>query len=148
MTDLRAANMIDTSGKIVPAPADLDKKLSNEIYSRIDYVCQYEDCIRIRRQFPELMSELETKSRADWEKSSSSSPYPGLRHWEIVRRVTDYLGVQSTYGIYREESAPPYISYYANTGKGPTSLFPLDIRGYDMISQISGEETSSAEGST
>lgn len=75
MNQLKSAGMISSTGAIVPVTG-LNRDQSSEIYSGLQYVCQYDDCIRIKALFPTQMATLEAKSRADWEKWNTTTPYP------------------------------------------------------------------------
>lgn len=55
---------------IVPLKSerDISKELSTEIAAGIDYLCNFDDCARIKEIFPIQAQKAETKSREDWEK--------------------------------------------------------------------------------
>ncbi len=57
--------------KIVPLKnySDIDKDLSKNIYSWIDYICDFNNCNKIKELFPKIYSEIEKNDRKEWEKN-------------------------------------------------------------------------------
>jgi len=57
--------------KIVPLKnySDISKDLSKNIYSGIDYICDFDNCNKIKELFPIIYSEIEIKDREEWEKN-------------------------------------------------------------------------------
>lgn len=67
--NLETANIL-VAGKIVPLKSerDISKELSTDITSGIDYLCQFDDCKRVKEIFPDQVSMIEKRSREDWER--------------------------------------------------------------------------------
>jgi flagellar biosynthesis protein FliQ len=147
-TNLVRANILQ-GNTIVPlkTAGDISRELSKEIYEEIDYVCGFDDCVRIKERFAEQYKKIEADSRAEFEtnreleiknatteeskKYARERVYTGPYKWEIVRKITEMLKVETYYGDKFEET--PMITFSQMTD---VRLFPLDIRGYVKIYQI------------
>lgn len=110
MANFEKAGMRE-NGKIIPAKDTLEKTLNNDIYSGIEYVCQFSECEKIRELFPEYTAEIEAKSRKEWERymTESTRPYQGASVWEIVQGITEKLNIDPIYGY--SETVQPYFTY-------------------------------------
>lgn len=143
MANFEKAGMRE-NGKIIPAKDTLEKTLNNDIYSGIEYVCQFSECEKIRELFPEYTAEIEAKSRKEWERymTESTRPYQGASVWEIVQGITEKLNIDPIYGY--SETVQPYFTYWLDY-KRETSIFPMNIDGFTTIAQIYGNFDPSVE---
>jgi hypothetical protein len=131
--NLEKANIIQ-EGKIVPltSPTDISKELSADIYSGIDYVCNYSRCERIKKLFEKELSERKPKYDASGMPIKSVSP---LSHWEIVSYISEYIKVQTSYS-YTSRETNKYITYSIQYSY--EFPYPLPIRGYDEMVRVVG----------
>jgi len=136
-------------GKIVPLKTvwDISRDLSKEIYEGIDYICGFDDCVRIKERFAEQYKKIEADSRAEFVRNHEQEiknatteetknyalkqTYTGPYKWEIVRKLAEILKVETYYGDKYEEVAMITFSQMNDV-----RVFPLDIRGYTKIYQI------------
>lgn len=135
---------IQNNKNIIPLKnyEDIDKNLSKEIYEWIHYLCGYNDCKSIKVLFAQIYSDIEKKSKDDFEKSfvwglgiySSSEKrlYNGPSSWEIVDGITKIIKVKS-YFENMDDSQLETLYFYIDGGEG---LFPLDIVWYSKIMRI------------
>lgn len=73
----------------------LDMALENDIYSEIEYVCNYSHCEKIKTLFAKELTGKEAEYEKRWKESEYNKgiPYPGMSNWEIVNEVTSALGI-------------------------------------------------------
>ena len=66
---LISANILKES-KIIPLENynDIDKDLSKDIYSGIDYICDFSNCEKIKNLFPVIYKKIEDKDKTEWNK--------------------------------------------------------------------------------
>jgi hypothetical protein len=78
------------NGKIVPLKEKnaISRELSNEIASGIEYLCQFKNCERIQKIFPEQYANLSVKHTTTREYESYTPS-----KWEIVSSITEAIGV-------------------------------------------------------
>jgi Domain of unknown function (DUF4153) len=74
MRNLETAKILQ-NGKIIPLASerDISKELSTEIAAGIDYLCDFDDCSRVRTIFPDQTARAEEKSRKNWESSNTET---------------------------------------------------------------------------
>lgn len=132
---------------IVPLKSerDISKELSTEIAAGIDYLCNFDDCARIKEIFPIQAQKAETKSREDWEKwnkENTGAIYPWVSNWEISSTITTELKVHRyPYDDQKREfPESKYLLYNLEYKMG--WQFPLTITGYDRIVQVTSEPES------
>lgn len=137
--NLEMANILQ-QGKIVPlrSERDITKELSTDIASGIEYLCQFDNCARVKEIFPEQTVLIEERSKIDWErwnKNNTGAVYPWVSSWELQSGIAQELKV--TKYIYDDEKQvfpeQEYLSYNVNAIGGQ---FPLSVAGYDMIIQV------------
>ncbi len=80
MRNLETAKILQ-NGKIIPlvTERDISKELSTDIASGIGYLCNFDDCKRIKEIFPDQVRVAMEKSRQDWEKwnkNNTGATYP------------------------------------------------------------------------
>ncbi len=139
MRNLETAKILQ-NGKIVPLSSerDISKELSTDIASGIEYLCNFDDCKRIKEIFPDQVRVAMEKSRQDWEKwnkNNTGATYPWMSPYEIQSTIVNELKVQrynydDTAREFREQE---YLSYNVDY---QTSQFPLSITGYDRIVSV------------
>lgn len=138
--NLEKANILNNS-VITPlaSPKDISKELSNEIYSEISYICDFDNCKRIKELFKKEVAEATIKDRAQWEKynTTTGSVYKGISRWTIVSAVTEKIKVQSTYYGESPENNK-YIQYSSN--KNNEDIYPIVLEnGYTHLVRVYGE---------
>lgn len=143
--NLETAKILDNQN-IIPlkSPQDINKELSNEIYSWIEYICDYRECKLIKELFKKELENKYREAEIDWKKwnTDTSSKYPGLSKWEIINEVTEKIKVQRSYVYDQWLQEGKYIQF--NTSYKMYGPYPLDIDGdYTKIVNVYKHETSS-----
>ena len=69
-TNLEKAKILQ-NWEIIPLKnySDISKDLSKNIYSGIDYICDFDNCNKIKELFPRIYSEIEKNNKLEWEKN-------------------------------------------------------------------------------
>lgn len=137
--NLTTANILQ-AGKIVPLQTyeDISPELSKEIYSGIDYLCDFDNCRVIKEVFPKIYTDILEKDKEilnKWRevgdrlisKEVNNEEYTEPRSWEIVTGVTEALKVKSYFDL-SEEQEHIYISLNYNH-----SFFPLDTEWFSQM---------------
>lgn len=144
--NLEAAN-IYKDGVVTPLEKydSIDPKLSQEIYEGIGYLCDFDNCRQIRELFAQEISQAEAEKKTRWEASEAKyqkcmdeAPSTGvcyreeysksINRYEFQSIITDKIQVR--YAGYSPDSIPPTIGFTLST------LYPLDISGYDSMYQV------------
>lgn len=124
--------------KIVPLNnySDIEKDLSKEIYSWIDYVCDFNNCSEIKKLFPEIINIM--KKEKEVSRINNMKYYPNdetykkvvpLRNWEIITEITKKIKVKSYY--YNEHKSSSISLYVKNH-----NLLPLDVTNGKNLYQL------------
>ena len=115
--ELVEANILQWN-TIVPLAnkTDISEELSNSIYTKIDYLCDYHSCHGLQELFSEQYP-------------VSSNKDVSISKWEIVRSISEKIRVERSYNYNHHE----YFSVYMDSWD---SFFPLDISGYSQIIRI------------
>lgn len=122
---------------ITPARDDINSDVQNNIYSWIEYVCQYDECNKIKQLFPEIVAEAEKKDEIEWNENknekwwnvNNEKSYPGINTWIIVDTVTRAINIEREYP--QENRNNKYIilstkdDYLYSSG--------LDVSGFDTL---------------
>lgn len=135
--------------EIVPLKSysDIDKDLSKQIASGIDYICDFDSCNKIITLFPDQYKKLEEKNRKDFEnrkkddlkvysdneamiKNIESRIYNKPSNWEITDYITSEIKVQTYYSDYEMSNINFRLARWNN-------VFPLDINWYNKIINFS-----------
>ena len=135
--------------EIVPLKSysDIDKDLSKQIASGIDYICDFDSCNKIITLFPDQYKKLEEKNRKDFEnrkkddlkvysdneamiKNIESRIYNKPSNWEITDYITSEIKVQTYYSDYEISNINFRLARWNN-------VFPLDINWYNKILNFS-----------
>lgn len=129
IVNLEKANILK-NGIITPLSSskDIPKELSNDIYSGISYVCDFDNCSRIKELFKKELAEAIQKDEADWKKwnTTSGSVYRGISTWSVVNIVTEKIKVQADYGNPNIENNK-YIQF--STNYKYDAPYPLSLEG-------------------
>lgn len=78
MQHLETAKILQ-DGQIVPLKSerDISKELSTDIASGIEYLCNFDDCARIKEIFPDQVLIAEAKYSKEWESyNNTGTTYP------------------------------------------------------------------------
>ncbi len=110
---IKAKILVD--GKIVPLEkySDIDIELWKSIYSGIDYLCDFDNCEKIKELF-----------------SGLNINFSGYIQ-DIIEQVTDEIKVKSYYS--GTESINQTIRFYSEESSNIDTIFPIDIKGYSEI---------------
>ncbi len=134
LRNLETAKILQ-NGKIVPLTkaSDISRELSNDIASGINYLCNYDDCERIKVLFPDQVEIAKKKAEQDWKSWNATwASYTGtVSRWEIENAITTDIKVERSYG-YEDGKSVETVFYYTNTD----SLYPIDTRGYTRVVSI------------
>lgn len=129
---------------------DIDKNLSENIYSWITYLCDFESCDSIKNLFPEIYSEIVAKDEEKFNiqkqedlkryekdpvmlKQIQERTYKWPYKWDITNQITTKIKVKSFYWA-SDETSIPNLTFSIDTQKG--YLFPIDITWYKEILRI------------
>lgn len=130
-------------GKIVPllSERDISKELSTDIASGIEYLCQFDDCKRIKEIFPDQVAHIEKTSKEDWEKwnkENTGTIYPGVYYWELQSGIARELKVnQYRYDEENRDFPEQEYLYYNVTNQG--WQYPMEISWYNKIIQVKAD---------
>lgn len=119
-----------TNGTITKKPANLSKDQENNIYSGIEYVCQYDNCEKIETLFAKVLTGKEAEYEKKWRENSANEgeTYPGMSSYEIVSEVTKEIGIIYHYGLAGdEEQVNKYISFNLKESYDDSNIMPLDV---------------------
>lgn len=138
--NLEKANILK-NGVVTPlsSPKDISKELSGDIYSGISYVCDFDNCARIKELFKKELEEALKKDEEDWKKwnTNSRDTYHGISTWSVISTVTEKIKVQ-TYYEGSEIENNKYIQF--NTNYKWDAPYPLSLEGwYTKLVRVYGE---------
>lgn len=133
--NLQAANMMK-DGTIVKKKGQLDVALENDIYSEIQYLCDFSRCEQIKTLFAAQLVGKEAKYEKIWRENdyNKDKKYPGMSRWDIINEVTTELEISYRYSS--DTVGRKYVSFGMKDSYDDMTLFPLDVRGYDSIMRI------------
>lgn len=151
LTNLEIAKIID-GANITPLKEyeDIDNGLSKEIYSGIEYVCDYDNCDKIKVLFNDRYQEFAKKHKADFEKNkqedlvryknekniiedTTNRVYSEPTKWEIVTEITDYIKVKSYFDATSEDKIE-YLNFHIDYKNN--DVFPIGITWYNKIYRL------------
>ncbi|MFK7780548.1 MAG: DUF4153 domain-containing protein [Candidatus Gracilibacteria bacterium] len=140
---------------------DIDKDLSKNIYSGIDYLCDFDNCNTIKELFPVIYKEIEDKDKLEWEKNKKEDI---ARYEEAIIKYaeTDKERVKNNEKILKERLVKKYdgvnrwkivteitkkikVEHYFNNNERRTiyinsdksnGIFPINIEGYSKILRL------------
>jgi len=124
---------ISQNSKITPLKnySDIDKDLSKDIYSGIDFLCDFNNCEKIKKIFPEIYSKIIEEDKKEWEKNNKKEKYEEPRKWTIVNKITEKIKVKSSYYGSSEEQ-----KYFEYTKDYKQDFFPIELNWYSKIYRI------------
>lgn len=144
-------------GKIIPLENenDIDKDLSVEIYSSINYICDFDNCKQIKNIFYDIYTKLEIEDKIEWEKNKENNI---KRYKEAIEKYkeTDKERVKNNQKLLAKTIKQEYewiknwkliewiknelklISYYHENEYNyffisEKNLYPLDIKWYSQM---------------
>jgi hypothetical protein len=138
----------------------IDKQLSKNIYSGIDYICNFNDCDNIKKLFPTIYKEVLKKDKMQWEKNKtdnmkmykeniekndkkrnenykelleeiSNKKYKWPNKWKIIDEITRTIKVEKYYSSKTERE---YINIYIENNY--EWLFPISTEWYSKILEL------------
>ncbi len=127
---------------------DIDNDLSKNIYSAIDYLCDFDSCEQIKKLFPNIYSEILKKDIENFDnkikdkleankgnekalKKINKEKYREPNNWFIIREITEAIKVRNSYLSGKKERET--INFQINRDE---NLFPIDAWGYNTIYEI------------
>lgn len=127
---------------------DISKELSNNIYSWIDYLCDFDNCKKIKNLFSKELKEEETKREKEyyeninkqikdlknkWEEIPEylERKYEWMSKWEITSYLSDYLKVYSSYSY--ENGQEKYFNINSNYNE---SFYPISLEDFDYLVNV------------
>ncbi len=127
------------NGKIVPLAkaSDISRNLSNEIAEGISYLCDYDNCERIKTIFPDQVKIAEKNAYENWKSwnTVTGATYSGtVSRWDVESVIMTDIHVERSYGYAGEKVEPTF--FYSTT----ESLYPIDTRGYRSMIAINPYE--------
>ena len=124
MSNLEEAQILQ-DGKIVPLASkrDISRELSNDIYSGIEYICNFDNCNTIKELFPAQYDQAMTDGKREWEQYTyeGKESYTEPSKYQIVNAVTEHIKVERTYG-YDNDIVPKYLEFH-----NYIDLYPITI---------------------
>jgi len=127
--NLIEANILQ-NWKIIPLNKynQIDNDLSKQIYDGINYLCDFDNCSKIKELFPiisEKVQEENNKQRLENIKIYPDNEYytkdSDPSSWEYVNKITETIKVES-YSKYDSVNNRPTLYFSTNNNK----IFPLD----------------------
>ncbi len=115
----------------------IEPTLQNDIYSGIQYVCDFDECSRLKELFPAEYQKAYDESKKNWDSYTyeSKTAYDGPSSYEIVSAVTTSLWIN-----YRYDAENPTINKYIQLGNEKwiedNTLYPISVTGYDNMVRI------------
>lgn len=106
----------------------IEQDLSKNIYSGIDYVCDFNDCREIKELFPDIYAKTLKNYQENNEFKYTSNDQPSK--WQIIEDISETIKVRSYYWNNSfEEEANFYIS-------NQDTIFPIDTKNIDMVYSV------------
>ncbi len=129
--------------------SDIDKQLSWNIYSGIDYLCNFSKCENIKTTFQKQYSKLLEKDKKEFDKRKKEDletfknnekqlknvhkrVYKWPSKWEIINYITDNIKVEAYYKTSKARFSTINIFL-----ENYNDLFPIDTKWYSKIYKIS-----------
>jgi len=156
-TNLQKAWILQDN-KITPLKnySDISEDLSKNIYSWIDYLCDFNSCNNIKELFPKIYIEIEEESKKEWKekikrdleyyeenkdkydyldekhkKRIENRKYEVPRSWTIKTKITDKIKVKNYF--YENEDNRKFFEYSKDYNQ---DFFPIDTKGYSKMYRI------------
>ena len=150
--------------KITPLKnyTDISQDLSKNIYSWIDYLCNFDNCEKIKKLFPKIYKEILEEDKKEWQKNKKreierlenkedyyknttdeyikkrikeikSEKYKKPNKWTIVNKITEKIKVKRYFSTKDDKTFFEYSKKYND------DFFPIDIKNYSKIYRIQNE---------
>lgn len=124
INNLEKANILQTSWKITPLDnyKDINNELSNNIYSQIKYLCDFNDCEKVKTIFSEKIKELELENKKQWQE-----------------KISKYIKVERSYTWKEDKNFT--IHFYLDR-QDWQKVFPIKINWYSKIYRLDSYKNS------
>ncbi len=151
ITNLEKANILQAS-VIIPLKnyEDIKPELSKEIHSEIQYICDYDNCDKIKELFSEKYEEIEKKHKEDFEKrkkedferyknepeilkTTQNRIYSEPSKWDIINGISDYIKVKSYFDTTTEDKIE-FLNFHIDYRNN--EIFPIDTTWYNKIYRL------------
>lgn len=151
ITNLQKASILQDN-EITPLKEyeDIKIELSKEIYSGIEYICDYDNCDKIKELFIVKYTEFAKKHKTDFDKNiqedlvkykndeniikeTKERVYSEPNKWEIVTAITDYIKVKSYFETTSEDKIE-YLNFYIDYKNN--DIFPINTSWYNKIYRL------------
>ncbi len=125
---------VDWKAIIPEKPLEVEYELWNNINSWIEYICDFDDCKKIKNLYSDFYKELEKKDREE-----SKNNYSNEQDFNKTYKFSNYLLTSElkeklvTFDISSKIDDTNNYLYFSYEEK---DIFPLDIKGYDKIESI------------
>ena len=100
------------NGEIIATASStiIEPTLQNDIYSGLEYVCEYDKCERLKELFPTEYQKAYDTGKKNWDSYTyaDKSPYEGPSSYEIVNAISTSLGITYRYD-YENNNVVKYI---------------------------------------
>ncbi|MDD2907999.1 MAG: DUF4153 domain-containing protein [Candidatus Gracilibacteria bacterium] len=143
VVNLESAGILK-DGKIIPLQnySDINADLSKNIYSGVEYVCQFNNCEKIKALFPDQYNSLVDEERKNFEKRKvddlkyfENDPvniklveervFTGPSRWQIPSYINDKIKVRYYFDDAKNQES---INLFVNK-----DIFPINIEGYSKM---------------
>lgn len=147
--NLQQANILQENGEIIPLQNknEISQELSKNIYSGIDYLCDFDNCEKIKELFPKIYQKTldEHKEQLEQNKKNNldykyNNPYPSS--WDIINDITQEIKVERYYSQRNFESQS---TFYVRTND---NIFPLDTTWVQTVYQINSYNSQNQQTTT
>ena len=150
--------------EIVPLQdySDISQDLSINIYSWIDYLCDFDNCNSIKELFPKIYIEVLEEDEKQWEdnrqddikrmeamtrftqystiednarrvEERKTEVYSWPNKWTIVSKITEKIKVKNYFPDYKND-IPPTLFFWVKWTNN--TLYPIQFEGYDFMTSI------------
>lgn len=110
---------------------DIQENLSKDIYSGIEYLCDYNDCIKIKNLFPKQYSKVEKDYEIEYQKNFKGDyQFHKISNWQIVSWITNEIKVKE----YFEDTS--FLEFQLDT----QAIFPIDVKWYSSLFEINSNK--------
>ncbi len=142
--------------------SDISQELSKNIYSWINYLCDFDSCNAIKKLFPRIYADLEVEDKIQWEKikkadiermeletnfseyytkesnekrleERKAELYRWVNKWEIITKVTETIKVKNYFPD--KWDIPQSIYFWLQWGQ--EKFYPVALDDYDFMTTIS-----------
>ncbi len=147
--NLQQANILQENGEIIPLKNEneISQELSKNIYSGIDYLCDFDNCEKIKELFPKIYQKTLWEHLTQQEQNKKNNPEykyynPEPSSWEIVNDITQTINVER---YYSERNFESQSTFYIHTND---SIFPLNTTWVQTVYEINSYNSQDAKTNT